>query len=145
MRALSLARSLAISLSLARARSLSHTHTGPAARNGQIQEGDILQQVLAACVCVSACVCLYVASVRVLLFFWEKIPSVFLFFIQYFFYIQHFFCLKKIHISTWCDLVEHPQVDKTVVSTFKLKDLASHLLGPEGTQVELVMLRKGSR
>jgi hypothetical protein len=56
-----------------------------------------------------------------------------------------FFCLKKIHISTWCDLVEHPQVDKTVVSTFKLKDLASHLLGPEGTQVELVMLRKGSR
>jgi hypothetical protein len=46
--------------------------------------------------------------------------------------------------SSW-DLVEHSQVDKTVVSTFKLKDLANHLLGPEGTQVELVMLRKGSR
>ena len=39
---------------LARARALTLTRTGPAARNGQIQEGDILQQVLAACVCVSA-------------------------------------------------------------------------------------------
>ena len=57
-----LARARALSLSLARllarylplARALTLTRTGPAARNGQIQEGDILQQVLAACVCVSA-------------------------------------------------------------------------------------------